>query len=387
MKTLKGRPLEICSGLAGLDWGTVVKYRAMFAGQGYELPPEPERPKHDRPVAACVRTHSTIGTELLAAFEAALGKSIGCGSCKTVLLSFNRADRLDVTDAEDKIYRVSLEIPESICPRGSVAQRAWIRGIVEGVAASTKQIAPHIVGTRIDDRPQVATPDYFAGRCVAVTSFNPNPARWERQLKCAESWIRYGLPVIVVNTQKELDSMHLPTGVTQVPCESLTSDYDRQTQFVSSLIRVGRETELPFMLINSDIEIHGSTQLLDNALLSLDKLTIGIRYNHDASTGIKSATREASGLDVFLMTGDLSGSISDAPFGIGKPAWDYWLPEHFRSAGVKFNWIREPLFFHERHKLGWTRAEWDVGSEYMKQKYGVHLGYGSNEFRRSLEKW
>lgn len=377
---LVGRLQDLCDGIgrdgrpnpASLD---VMEWRDRFITMGVDVPTLEKVKQH-----FVSRTHSTLGTELLNAFQTALGARIGCGACKTLLLSFNNVDKIDLDDAEDKIYRASLEIPESVCPREPMAQRAWIRGIIEGSTQANTV-------SRIDDAPQTPTPDYFAGRCVAVTSINPNHARWERQLKCVESWVRYGLPVIVVNTQVEIDGFNLPEEVTVVACEELTTHYDRRTQFVSSLIHVGRETGLPLMLINSDIEIHGSTEILDRALLAADKLTIGVRYNHFASTGIKNASRELSGLDVFLMSPELAESIPEAPFGIGKPAWDYWLPEHFRSAGRKFNWIKEPLFFHERHKLGWTQAEWEVGSEYMKQTYGVRLGYGSNEFRRSLEEW
>ena len=221
--------------------------------------------------------------------------------------------------------------------------------------------------------------------CSAITSMNPNPLRAERQLLCIQSWLNAGLRVVVVNTTEELSAMSLPDGVETAACDDLSTLYDRKTQLVSSLVRVGLETGRPFLLINSDIEISGDLTLLDEALKTPQELTIGIRYNHRPNEKSK-AHLETSGLDAFLMTPELAATLPEAPFGIGKPVWDYWLPQHFRSLGVKFNWIRRPLFFHESHALGWSWEEWQQGADYILEKYGVVLGYGSNEFRRSLDK-
>lgn len=236
---------------------------------------------------------------------------------------------------------------------------------------------------QIDRSRSVASPGRFNGRCVAVTSLNPNPKRMQRQLKCLASWVRIGLPVVAVNTSAELQQFSLPDGVFGAPCESLTTHYDRQTQFVASLIMIGQQNGIPFLLINSDIEIIGSGDLIDEALTHTDQLTIGIRHNH--LPGEKQAKREPHGLDAFLMTPEMASTIpADAPFGIGKPAWDYWLPEHFRSLGYGFHWIRQPLFFHELHQIGWTHSEWETGRDFIRDRYGIALGYGSREFRRGL---
>ena len=221
--------------------------------------------------------------------------------------------------------------------------------------------------------------------CSAITSMNPNPLRAERQLLCIQSWLDAGLRVVVVNTADELSSMSLPEGVHTVACDDLTTLYDRKTQLVSSLIRVGIETGGVFMLINSDIEINGDLSLLDEAMKHPDELTIGIRYNHQ-SWRKDHPVLETSGLDVFIMTPEFAATLPAAPFGIGKPVWDYWIPHHFRSLGITFNWIRRRLFLHETHELGWSWQEWQQGADYIHQEYGVVLGYGSAEFRLSLDK-
>jgi hypothetical protein len=340
------------------------------------------------------RTHQT--TKVLGAFEKALGSRIGCGECRRTLLRYSHIDPTNIDEAELKIYLVGLPLGETVVPRKQdqtakehlTEVRAWIRIVLEGVMQQQTQPAPKmqkVTRPRIDVEPLPPNYGYFHHVCTAITSLNPNPKRWDRQRKCLESWVRYGLPVTVVNTQAEIDGFTLPEGVTAIACENMTTLYDRQTQFVSSLVRVGRETGMPFMLINSDIEIHGSTDLLDAALALPETLTIGIRYNHPETSSIKHATRELSGLDVFLMTPQMAATIPEAPFGIGKPVWDYWLPAHFRKEGIQFNWIKQPLFCHERHKIGWTKREWKIGCDYLAKQYGVELGYGSSEFRQSLD--
>jgi len=229
------------------------------------------------------------------------------------------------------------------------------------------------------------TPGQFNGRCVAVTSINPNPARWPRQLQCVESWLRIGLPVITVNTSEELDRLNLPAGVTGVVCNTLSAIYDRPTQLITSLSRAGAATGLPTLLINSDIEIHGPVECLETALQASDKLTIGVRYNHHAGQARPLAVREPSGLDCFLLSPAMLAAIPDAPFAVGKPVWDYWLPHAVRSQGHKFHWINEPLFFHESHTLGWSHAEWEIGAKVFAKTNDMHLGYGSRDFRSSLD--
>lgn len=313
---------------------------------------------------------STVGTQLLEAFEKESGTRLTCGPCKTWVLGLNKKSS---HDHEEIVAYMSSQFPWPHEWRQANTRRR------DRISEIISLIVPRPVDTSVPV-------NYFAGRLVAVTSLNPNPARWDRQRKCLKSWVRHGLPVITVNTQDELDRLDLPEGVRGVACENLTRHYDRPTQFVSSLTAVGRDAASPFMLINSDIEISGNVAVLDRALQHRDKLTIGVRHNHQVGQPLRTARFESSGLDVFLMTPDMGATVPEAPFGIGKPVWDYWMPQHFRSLGVQFHWIREPFFFHERHELGWSRSEWKVGCEYLGEMYDVHLGYGSSEFRKSLDK-
>jgi len=220
---------------------------------------------------------------------------------------------------------------------------------------------------------------------TAVTSLNPNPLRKDRQLKCLLSWLNVGIEVLAVNTSEEFDGMPWLNGIAEqfVSNETATA-YDRPVQKVSSLIRAGMLTGRQFMLINSDIEINGDVSVLSSAIESQDRLTIGVRYNHQSGDGYESARRETAGLDVFVMTPEIAARIPSREFGIGKPAWDYWLPHQVRLNGVKFNWIQRPLFFHESHAVGWSASDWDRGHDLIMDHYGISI---AGNFRSELQKW
>jgi hypothetical protein len=229
-------------------------------------------------------------------------------------------------------------------------------------------------------------PDRFLGKCIAITSLNPNREKQERQRVCVQSWRDIGMQVIAVNTAAEL--ARLDTGLSRLVHghvnESTTLEYSKPTQRISSILKAGRQTGMPFMLINSDLQISGDPQVITDALAHSDKLTIGVRYNHEPGQSINAAEYEPWGLDCFLMTPEMAATVPNLPFGIGKPVWDYWLPHHFRSRGYKFHWIRRPFFFHERHPLGWSDSEWKLGARWMQQFCGVPLAQSSVAYRNSL---
>lgn len=223
----------------------------------------------------------------------------------------------------------------------------------------------------------------FHGKCVAITSLNPNPARLARQLKCLQSWLDIGLPVVVVNTAAEISNLKSQIdGVMWQPSEELTTDYDRQTIRVSALVDIGIAIGLPFMLLNSDIEIQGRHEHITQALFNPGKLTIGVRWNYSGK--LQAATSEPWGLDCFLMTPEMAKTLPQMPFGLGKPVWDYWLPLHFRKLGYAFNWIVEPFFYHESHPIAWSQSEWLFGAETLRRHYGFSLFHDSATFRESL---
>lgn len=223
---------------------------------------------------------------------------------------------------------------------------------------------------------------------VAVTSISPNPAKLARQRLCLQSWLDVGLRIIAVNSAVEISDFEIRFSDLNIDwhcCDKLTTIYDRPTQKISMLIDVGRQTGQNFILMNSDIEIYGDTQPLAEAFDLTDALTLGVRFNHHPRESRGQAMFEFWGIDVFGMTPDMAATFPDLELGVGKPTWDYLLPEHFRRLGYRFKWIRQPLFFHELHELGWSDAEWLQGAALIQQHYGLQLADDCIKYRLGLD--
>ena len=194
---------------------------------------------------------------------------------------------------------------------------------------------------------------------VAVTSLSPN--RFDRQSICLNSWRKMGLEIVSVNSQAEIDSMrdHYPVA------KWIPAEFD-STPKINSLLDVSASEDLPILLINADIEIYGDqSRLLD--LVECRNNAIGIRHNYETHPG--AATREAWGLDAFLVYPEQVPNLSRTGFTIGKPMWDYWLPwelEQLREC----EWITEPYFFHASHPIAWTQQESTAAHEAFAKQFG-----------------
>lgn len=346
-----------------------------------------------------------IGEEIRIAWERKIGRTITCTSCLQYLRELGSTIPDDHAAFVLELYK-NLPFPTSVSKRISMIESQQLivdtirpvmskaglpfdvsEVVLRNRSARKQSREPSSVfgRNRITVKKTLVDPDRFCGRCCAITSLNPNPARQARQQRCLESWRDIGLPIIAVNTRAEIKSLlGCFPHVEFVSCETVSTEYDRPTQRISSLIEVGSKTRLPFMLINSDIEIRGDHELIETALSRSSDLTIGIRYNHDSETDLNDSHRESHGLDVFLMTPELAATVPDLPFAIGKPVWDYWLPQHFRSLGHDFNWIKTPFFFHESHTLGWSQEDWKIGSDWILESCGVNVG--DSNFRELLER-
>jgi hypothetical protein len=224
--------------------------------------------------------------------------------------------------------------------------------------------------------PMIVDRNRFTGRCVAVTSLSPNPMRAQRQARCVKSWRDIGLQVLAVNTEKEHASFpdEIRQQITPIVSNEVAREYERPTQRIQTLLSVGSHTGHAFILINADIEMAGHHDPLENALTMPGTMTIGIRFNHTAGHPLEWSQREPHGLDAFILTPQMAGTLPDMPFGLGQPVWDYWLPHHFHSRGDKLNWIYEPLFFHERHEIQWSVHDWNRGGKWLEDKYGLSTG-------------
>ena len=218
---------------------------------------------------------------------------------------------------------------------------------------------------------------------VAVTALSEQAHHTTRQTLCLESWVKFGLSIISVNTADQIARLKplYPQVDRWIESDEETGSYRYPTQKIKRLCRVAEELDKPILLINSDIEIYGeqSTLLMR---MSSHKMLAGIRWNYDGE--LSNASREPWGLDAFVITPSMSSSLPELEMGIGRPTWDYWIPYHFQVHGYNLDFIGEPLFFHQSHPILWDEREWFIGADRVGAYYGIdiHTEFNSNILRK-----
>ena len=219
--------------------------------------------------------------------------------------------------------------------------------------------------------------------CVAVTSLSRLPNHLAVQSRCLDTWIRAGLTIHAKNRSEEVDELQAlyPQVDHWHICDTVPTEYKTRTQSIHSLAQTAVATGQKILLINSDIEIHGEQRIIREAVD--DAVLVGIR--HDYQHYWWQGSRFVWGLDVFSFTPEQALALPYAPFSIGKPVWDYWLPQHFRSIGQRMNFVGEPLFFHKMHQTNWSEAEWITGAGWFADRFGfMRTQPESVVFRKSL---
>lgn len=197
---------------------------------------------------------------------------------------------------------------------------------------------------------------------VAVTSLAPH--RFERQSVVLDSWKRFGLKIVSVNTYEECQTIKndYPQVSGWVHCES-----DRKTPRINSLLDISTNWGVPVLVINSDIEIHGDqARLID--LIKSRKSAIGVRHNYDSHPG--ESNQEMWGLDAFLVYPEQVLLIHRTDFAIGVPMWDWWLPWELNRIRAKCDWIEEPFFFHKNHQQAWSIETCEQQKAYFADRFG-----------------
>lgn len=132
VKQLTGRPLDIVSGHTELPFLKVIKYRELYALEGYDLP-ELDISEADA-AAGYVVSKSTVGTRIRLAIETAADFKMQCGHLLSYLRTLNQRTTHDAGEIVSRLL-TELELP-SICRTkiGSIEnQRAWLESIVAEV--------------------------------------------------------------------------------------------------------------------------------------------------------------------------------------------------------------------------------------------------------------
>ena len=180
-----------------------------------------------------------------------------------------------------------------------------------------------------------------------ITSINPN-ARIDRQTYCINSWKKYGLPIVSVQSIEE----NLPpiSGVEYQQVQRTPNIFNSHFPSISDLIQP------PCILINSDIELTWSQEDFIK-YMSLPVPVAGIRR--------ENGKLNPFGIDLFI----LHTSLPENPFLMGKPGWDYWMLLEIHTLGP-FLTVTDGLI-HEEHDERWNRAELIIAQDTLAKMYNT----------------
>jgi hypothetical protein len=224
-----------------------------------------------------------------------------------------------------------------------------------------------------------------AGYCddhfVAVTSLAPKPCH--RQTETLNSWIDFGLTIHAVNTSAEIVRLReLYPQVNHWHAQDDVPDiFERRTQYVWNLAQMAATLDKTILLINSDIQLIGHPKTLIRRLYE-NALVTGVRRNFIDTIDVSE--RERWGLDAFVLTPAMAETLPKLSMAIGQPMWDYWIPHHFRSLGYRMEFIADDIFYHRKHPLNWSDADWLIGARTLASEGGIDLQCNALDFRRSL---
>ena len=221
--------------------------------------------------------------------------------------------------------------------------------------------------------------------CVAVTSLSMQPHHLARQAECIESWKRFGLSVVSVNSTPEVQELR--TVYDQVDGwivnDTLAGESgSKPTQRIYDLIQTAVTLGRTILLVNSDIEIYGDQSLVIDPLRQGQQV-VGIRWNYTDKCYHESV-REQWGLDAFTFTPEQAKTFPELPLEIGRPIWDYWVPLHSQQHGWPMHFVGERLFYHQAHEILWSKDQWNQAVQHVTSHYGQRFEHQAVSFRNSL---
>jgi hypothetical protein len=193
------------------------------------------------------------------------------------------------------------------------------------------------------------------GRTVGVvTSFMPR--RIEAQRAALQSWRAAGLSVVSVNSRMEAAELreHFPDVTFKLIDQPIEDIRGRLFVPIRAMIQAAKESSADICgIINSDIEFRGDESFFDSVRREAPgALVFGNRIDvADAAATSGKAFR--NGYDFFFWSRENSDLFEETPMMLGLPWWDFWLPLHAHSQGLKIKRVVTSGMVHLLHPIGW----------------------------------
>ena len=193
------------------------------------------------------------------------------------------------------------------------------------------------------------------GRAVGVvTSFMPR--RIEAQRAALQSWRAAGLSVVSVNSRSEAAELrgHFPDVTFKLIDQPIEDIRGRPFVPIRAMIQAAKESSADICgIVNSDIEFRGDGSFFDVVRREAPgALVFGNRIDV-ADAAARSGKAFRNGYDFFFWSRENSDLFEETPMVLGLPWWDFWLPLHAHSQGLKIKRVVTSAMIHLVHPIGW----------------------------------
>jgi hypothetical protein len=192
------------------------------------------------------------------------------------------------------------------------------------------------------------------GAVGVVTSFMPR--RIEAQRAALQSWRAAGLSVVSVNSISEAVELrgHFPDVTFNLIDRPIEDIRGRPFVPIRAMIQAAKESSAEICgIINSDIEFRGDESFFDVVRREAPgALVFGNRIDVTDATA-RSGKAFRNGYDFFFWSRENSDLLEETPMVLGLPWWDFWLPMHAHSQGLKIKRLVTSAMIHLVHPIGW----------------------------------
>lgn len=203
-----------------------------------------------------------------------------------------------------------------------------------------------------------------------------SPASWrvlvQRESIC--SWRRAGLRVCSLNHPSEIAALAPLYDVEWVPVlETSENVFGRHYIPIKAATDWAASHDCPVLITNADIKLKLTPwEMKRLRWLSDDGVCYFIRFNYDDEP--RKLSREAHGIDAFLLHGSDAVRVPKSFLSIGQPFWDYLLPHLFASQGRPVVSVEFPATLHRSHPQQWSWENWRRCAAEFLRVTGVQAG-------------
>jgi len=208
------------------------------------------------------------------------------------------------------------------------------------------------------------------------------------QKSCVKSWHEMGARVIAVNVSDELAwAQKAFPGVDLIPAplDSREQTGGRPLPFIHDLVRAASiHSEGPYCgLINSDIYLKGMKEHWPAIEQALNGGMVLFRRMEMDWPSFETFKFYPFGFDVFLMDKRIGPILADAPFAVGIPWWDFWLPLMAFLKGFNLYRVEPAIAFHLAHQTRWDTDQFvEYGAKLFEMvEQEAHQAVKSSELR------